>query len=354
MSGTAAVAGLDGLLGTADAAGVPELRAQLAELLGGATGEAQLVDARMIWRSRVYRVRFQTGGALRSLVLKRLPPDRAHREQLVLRRWLPHVGLEAHGSPLRGVAAARGGECVWHVYDDLGGSTLDTPAPDREHVRAAVELVARVHTSFAASGLLGECRQFGVDLGLRFLAAGVADAIRALEAIRRRHADLDGAPRHLLERLLERLHGLRAAAPERTRLLAACGGPETLLHGDLWTSNIFVLPGAQGAHVRLIDWDHAGVGHASYDLSALLLRFPARERAWILESYAASVAAQGLRLPDRGTLNVLFETAETARLVNCVLWPAIAYLDTRAGWAEERLAEVEKWFDMLQPVLPDS
>src|SRR5439155_1119908 len=76
------------------------------------------------------------------------------------------------------------------------------------------------------------------------------------------------------ERLLERLVGLRADAARRAQVFEQAGGPDTLLHGDLWTINAFVAPTAGGLRAQLVDWDRVGVGPFSYDLSAFLLRVP--------------------------------------------------------------------------------
>lgn len=361
--------GLQRLLQDGDPSGVQELRVLLHSLLGES---AELLEERMIWRARVYRVRIRTENGVRSLILKRLPPDRAFREQCVLRQWLPRLGLAEHGSPLVGVAAATNGETVWHVYDDLGESTLDrrmelplvsadSLLPAQDETLAAVELVARLHTSFADCGFLGEVRQYGLDLGLPFLRGALTDARNALQAGRDRFPGSDAAARHTLASLLERLQALHAEEPERMRQLAEHGGVETFLHGDLWTCNVVVLPGCttpaaaeanDALHVRLIDWDHAGVGYVSYDLSAFLLRFPLERREGVLEAYADAVSRAGWGLPEPLVLNALFDTAERARLVSSVLWPALAYRESGADWALEQLAEVERWFDALNPVLP--
>jgi Ser/Thr protein kinase RdoA (MazF antagonist) len=139
--------------------------------------------------------------------------------------------------------------------------------------------------------------------------------------------------------------------PYRVQALAELGGPETLLHGDLWISNIFVLPTPNGLQARLIDWDRVGVGPVSYDLSTFLLRFPAHHRLWILDLYRESVGAVGWRLPSARDLNLLFDTAECARFANYVIWPAIALLKDRAEWGFDELAAVEQWFETLEPVL---
>jgi hypothetical protein len=50
-------------------------------------------------------------------------------------------------------------------------------------------------------------------------------------------------------------------------------------------------------------------------------------------------------------LNLLFETAEQARLANSVIWPALAAWETQAEWAFERLATIDEWFGAQVPVL---
>src|ERR1043166_8867641 len=151
---------------------------------------------------------------------------------------------------------------------------------------------------------------------------------------------LEPPPEHraVCERLLERLSKLRAELPRRAEAMGELGGPETLLHGDLWAINVFVIPtGAPVCqteepalsrsgqwHARLIDWDHAAVGPATYDLSTFLLRFPVSERQEILNLYRGALSLVGWRLPSDQDLNALFETHEYARFANRIIWPAIA------------------------------
>ena len=115
-----------------------------------------------------------------------------------------------------------------------------------------------------------------------------------------------------------------------------------------------MLPGANGPQARLIDWDHAAVGPISYDLSTFLLRFPRERRPWILDLYRQSVARAGWRLPTAEDLNLLFETAELARFANRVIWPALAIANDGAEWGFDELSEVERWFEDLEPVLPEA
>jgi hypothetical protein len=284
-------------------------------------------------------------------VVKRLAPEVARRNALVLSRWLPAVGLGQNGPVLLGAAAEPSGAQVWHVYEDHGEWGLGVTTPAAERVEAAVRTIAELHVRFAGHALLGECRLWGGDLGIHFYTSSAQDALRALVALKppAHHSPEDLA---LRDRLVLRLESLLEEAPRRAGLLADWGGPETLLHGDLWTKNVFVLPGREGLEVRLIDWDHASVGPVSYDLSTFLYRFPRHERAWIFDAYRRIVSARGWRLPASETWNQLSETAELARISNRLIWPALALLDGDGRWGWEELREVERWFEALEPLLP--
>jgi hypothetical protein len=332
------IEGLDNVLEGTGLPGVGELRELLRELLLGNAREGRLIDQQSLQKrpQRVFRLRFDMDGETHSVVVKRLKPEIELRNRWVARRWLPAIGLSNCGPPLLGVAAARSGLCVWHVYEDLGDHELDPHALDRQRVAAAVDLIAKIHTRFAGHALLGEVRLHGGDLGIHFYDTNVRDAIAALEPLR-------GTA--VRDRLLERLYKLRDELPERADALAKWAGQETLLHGDLWAINVFVLPDQR---VRLIDWDHAAVGPATYDLSTFLLRFPAEHRPWVLELYRNA----GCRLPGQRELNFLFETHEYARFANRIIWPAIAMGIDNADWGVEELNEIERWFEAFKPVLP--
>jgi len=242
---------------------------------------------------------------------------------------------------------------VWHVYEDIGEEAVDAAHPDPARVSAVVDLIAELHIRAAGHALLPECRHFCGDLGAPFFAANVRDAIARLEGLVPPLVEPTPEQEALRGRLLIRLYRLREELPGRVQMLETFGGPETLLHGDLWTTNTFVATTSDGLVARLIDWDHAAVGPASYDLSTFLYRFPKRERPWILEAYRRRVADGGRRLPPDRELNLLFETAEYARYANRVIWPAAAILEQNAAWGWEQLTEVERWFDALELALPD-
>ena len=342
------IEGLDRVLEGSAQPGVVELRRLLADLLGGADADGRLIEQETLkphaWR--VVRLRFAFDGHIRAVVAKRLKPHIGRRTELLARRWLPAVGLADSGPPLLASVAESSGRSVWHLYDDLGCDELDAQHIDRARVIAATELIARIHTRFAGHALLGEIRLHGGDLGVHFYESNVRDAIYALSACRGNAEQQD-----VRDRLLKRLYALRDDLPYRARRLSERGGPETLLHGDLWTINIFVGHATGGLRARLIDWDHAAVGPVSYDLSTFLLRLPREHRSWVLNAYRQQLATAGWSLPDDRELNALFETAEYARFANRIIWPAIAIAEDKQPWGWEALSEIDEWFEHFEPVL---
>jgi hypothetical protein len=250
------------------------------------------------------------------------------------------------------VAAERSGRCVWHLYEDLGERTLAAGDADPSQVAAAVAVIAQLHTRSAGHPLLPEWRVYGGDLGIAYYTANVRDAIGSLEALHSPAAELSPDRVALRDGLLERLYKLLDEQPYRAQVMAELGGPEVLLHGDLWTTNVLLCPTGNGLRARLIDWDHAGVGPISYDLSTFLYRFPPAARHWILDLYQDAVARVGWRLPSALELNLLFDTAEQARLANRVMWAALALWKDRVEWGFDELAAFAHYLDVVTPVLP--
>lgn len=327
------------------------LRDALARLLGP---EARLVGCERL-AAMVRRLRFQTGSSRRSLVVKRLDPVAAQRNRMLTERWLPAVGLEELGPGLLASAADPHARSGWQVYRDWGGPGLDGHLEDGRRPRAAARAIAELHLRFADHALLGECRCWGGDRGLGFYSSSARDALRALEALTPAVAELSDRTEAARHRLLAQLQQLLDEEGERGRALEELGGPETLVHGDLWPKNIFVLDGGDRLRVRLIDWDRAGVARFPYDLSTFLIRVPAAQRPGIFEEYRDAVGAGGWRLPEDDVLNGLFDTAERARLANLVVWSALPLLrdeEKLRAWALGTLEDASSWLDALEPVLP--
>jgi hypothetical protein len=336
--------------------GAPELCAALEGLLGGCSVRGRLVAAGRVRRDRVMRIGIEVDGQLRSLIVKRFPPDRARRERDAIERWLPALGLEKQGPPLLATAGDHSGRFAWFAYEDLGDCTLAERSTDPQATQAAVELVAALHARSSEHPLLAEVRSLGGDLGIAFSAASVRDATRALRALAATPS-LTPPQRGLCARLLERIDALRAEQGARGELLAECGGSETLLHGDLWTINVLVRSVAGGLETRLIDWDHAGVGPVSYDLSAFLMGFPPEARDPLLSRYRECYEQSSdttPRWPSRAEWNGLFDSAERARLANAVVWRTLGALDGHVAWALDELAWYDAAFAALGPVLPDA
>ena len=327
--------------------------AELLPLLAGALEtrtEEIVIASRWTLKKNVLRLALEVEGRPLSVVVKGLAPEIGRRNRLVSERWLPAAGLADAAPSVLGILTGPDAALVWLVCEEVGTRTLAAPERDPARVAAAVALIARLHRSFADHALLGEVRLWGGDLGTAFHSGNLRDSIRAIEALLPQ-ASTSTVRSALCERLLQRLRRLLCDAPRRAAVMERVGGPETLLHGDLWLENLVEDP-RDGSAIRLIDWDHAGVGPALYDVSTFLFRFAPGERRALWELYRRELGPGPWNLPDEPELNLLCETAEHARIANLLIWPALAALrgDEDAGF--EQLAYVEGWFDELGPALP--
>jgi phosphotransferase family enzyme len=329
--------------------GAAELYDFLRELLDGDDPADRVRSLRRL-KARVFRL--EAEAPWRSIVLKRLEPSVAQRNRLIAERWLPALGLGDRCARLLGTAADRRGACVWHAYEDLGDETL-AERLDPERIAATVDFIAAMHTRAAHHPVVPDARRYVGSLGIQYFTANLGDAIAALEQLAGAGIETPSQYAGLPERLLERLVALRADTPRRAQIFDHAAGPDTLLHGDLWTINVFVVATAEGLRARLVDWDRMGVGPFSYDLSTFLFRFPPAERSGILERYRDAVAGAGCHVASPSELEVLFDTAERARYANRVIWPVQALMHERADWAFPELAEVERWFEAFEPALQD-
>jgi hypothetical protein len=302
-------------------------------------------------KTSVQRLHVELDGAERVLVVKWSNALTARRNWLVARRWLPAVGLEDRGPPLLAIVGEPTCEGAWQVYDDLGGRPLSSERPVEGEVEAAVDAIARVHTAFAEHPLLRECRHWGGDRGIYFYSANLRDAVIALRSL-----DLDrlpGDPLGARDALLERIDQLKGQESERAQVLDVSGGPETLVHGDLWPTNLVIAANGDATRVRLIDWDEAAVGPIGFDLSTFLLRFEPSHRRSILEAYRRAVGRlAGWDLPGERDLNLIFETAAYGRLASLLVWSVAAVGEGESDWLPERLTAMVEWLDAVSPVLP--
>jgi hypothetical protein len=331
--------------------GLTALHGVLADLLDESRTVGRVTAEHCLKTDKVYRLEFEIDGRRRSLIARGTNSARAERNRLVVTRWLPAVGMGRYGAALLGIGSDQEAQWIWQVYQDLGDQRLDAN-PERGRVEATVDVFARLHVRFADHPLLAECRMYGKDMGMTYFLANVRDAIHGLEYFQPQPSiDTEKSALAVRDRLLSRLYGLLEEGPDRTRVAAELGGPETMLHGDLFPKNVLTVSAEGGLQPTLIDWDATGVGPLTYDLSTFLYRSPAEHRPWILDRYEQSVAPLGWRVPSIGDLNLMLETAELSRIANSLVWVCVAALDTQADWILERMAEIERWFEAVEPAI---
>lgn len=345
------IEGLKSLLENKNQQGIVELQAVLQDLLGKDVNGRLLAEEKLL-RSRVYRLKFEIEGSVKSFVVKRLSPAKGQLERTAVERWLPHAGLETSAPPLIAAAAEKTGKCIWHIYDDLGDCSLTNYLQDTAIVREAIKLLARVHTSFVDHVFLSECRLLGENYDINFFSTCVKEAYRTLEIAKRNTDDGHTIGLSIIDSLLQRLSKLYDNRAFYEVVMKEYNGPETLLHGDLWTTNFLIQRNSDNIHILLIDWDHIGAGPIYYDLSTFLMRFELKDRAGIVDLYQEAIGFTNWQLPGFEILNALFETSEYARLANATIWPAIAAAESQAEWAFDGLKEIDGWFEDMQPVLP--
>lgn len=341
------VEGLDALLTDQDHTGIVGLRTSISELISNQYGSGRLILQEQI-KPRVLRLHFDLGAKVLVLVLKCMEGRVARRNELVARRWLPAGGLAEMGPPLLRTVGTPEGTWVWHIYSDLGSWSLAADRGSPQRVTAAVRLIAEIHKRFIDHPYMAEFRLYGGDLGAPFVESNLRDAMIALESITKDHK-VKASNWTVIGRLLERLSAIMGELPSRLKMLKELAGPETLLHGDLWLENVFVLPDGR---VRLIDWDHAAAGPLAYDISTFILRFPLMQRSELFDLYQQAVYETGWQIPTHEELNTIFETCEYARYACQMIWPAIALWESGASWAVEELEEIERWFQAWKAVLP--
>jgi Phosphotransferase enzyme family len=340
------IEGLDALLVDQNQPGVSGLGNHLNEFISEHYGSGQLMLQEKI-KSNVYRLHFELEDNILTLILKCMEGRIAQRSDLVARRWLPLVGLTEAGPPLLTTVGTPDGQSVWHIYEDLGPQSLADTMDNAQAVAATVRFIADFHKRFIDHPYMAEFRLYGGDLGNHFVESNLRDAILSLEAITK-YRETKENDWTVVGRLLERLSALAREIPSQQKMMKELSGPETLLHGDLWPSNVFVLPDGQ---VRLIDWDRAGAGPIAYDLSTFILRFPSKQRHRVMEVYR-EVNATNWEIPDYKDLNLVFETFEYARYACLMIWPAIALGESGVAWALEQLEEIERWFNAWEPIFP--
>lgn len=118
-----------------------------------------------------------------------------------------------------------------------------------------------------------------------------------------------------------------------TRALAGYDGvvtelaalPRTLVHGELYPSNVLVAPDGGGQRVCPVDWEMAGIGPGLLDLAALVggweaSGWPESDRARLVRAYAEAAGA------------ALAGSDLSADLARCRLHLALQWIGWADGW----------------------
>jgi hypothetical protein len=100
---------------------------------------------------------------------------------------------------------------------------------------------------------------------------------------------------------LDGIGGLVASLPERLRRIAACGMPDTLVHGDLHAGNVRVGP----PEPVIIDWGDACLSHPAYDILRLTADLPEHEATNVCEEWIARWRVTAPGSDPRGALELM-------------------------------------------------
>jgi aminoglycoside phosphotransferase (APT) family kinase protein len=120
--------------------------------------------------------------------------------------------------------------------------------------------------------LLVELQRSSIGQVEQLLAIGLPDwrgpalAVAIADVVDRTDRELDAKDRAILATFVDGL-------PARLEQVAACGLPDTLVHGDFHPGNTR----GTGDSVTLLDWGDSGVGHPLLDQSAFFDRVPPEE-----------------------------------------------------------------------------
>ena len=310
------------------------LREALVETFGKA---AQQLRAEKL-DGRAYRVKLEASEH-RSVVLKIFRVPRARRNELVLHRWLPAVGLSDLAPRLLAVAPAPDESSVWHVYEDCGDVTL-ADRQDPGSIRSGLRAIARVHAAFVEHPLLEEITTQGKPPGNYFF-----DTPELHESVRASVERLNGSHDVPRSDTIAKLADCLAALAPLFANSAPISGPQTLLHGDLYPSNIVVSNGAhdEGRAARLIDWDRVGIGPFIFDLAFIVGELPPESRQLALNAYRESMEAHLPRWPTPREWQQQFKRVRMGRIVRAIATYVGLFENGNGQYAIEKFEESLSW-----------
>ena len=167
-------------------------------------------------------------------------------------------------------------DAVPALLGHAGGRVLLVDVPGEDHYFAPTDVLRQmvpllVSMQVAAVGRVEDLLATGA---FDWRAPGFDDM--AADVVERTADQLDAGTRAALS-------GLLAGLPGRHSAIAACGIPDTLVHGDFHPGNV------RGDNTRLVilDWGDSGVGHPLLDQAAFLERVPAQDRHLVMADWSA-------------------------------------------------------------------
>lgn len=291
---------------------------------------------------RVHRIDALTGGRRRRAFVKRSRADRARRNELVLTRWLPVAGLEELVPRLLGTVPGHA-DTVWAAYEDCGDMTL-AGISDRQMAIEALDALGRLHAAFVVSPLLQDIARAGkpVDQYVFDSAAQLASVQSRLGALGR-----SGVP-HPVREMLAALEAALSNFADALRLPAPNYGPMSLLHGDLYASNVVIdvqQSAGQARRVRIVDWDRAGAGPIAFDLAFLIGDIAPQWRRDSLLAYERRMQCHLSPWPSQEAWQQRFHRIALGRMVRAVSTCLDLADQGQQDYAMVKLAEARTWLE---------
>jgi aminoglycoside phosphotransferase (APT) family kinase protein len=208
-------------------------------------------------RSLYYLVGLAPGGA--SVFAKRAVAPRTVIERTIYEDVLPLLPLSAprfYGSWLDGPHG-------WLFVEDVGEDRYSERDP--EHLALAARWVATLHVAATQIAAAGSLPRGGPERYLTHLRTGREKIIRNLRLWRfpRDEAELLTALLSLCDAIEARWERVQEASD---------GAPSTIVHGDFRAKNAYLRRNGGGLSLLPIDWETAGWGPPSPDLTRIDLR----------------------------------------------------------------------------------
>ena len=171
---------------------------------------------------------------------------------------------------------------------------------------------------------------------------GREDELRALGCLMEHDAAYYEMVIRAARRNLE-LAGAMAALPRFDNVMGQFAGliahvvrqPRTLVHGDLFASNVMVQPGQR---IRAVDWESAAVGLGAWDLARLLDGWGAK-MAPVLSAYLEELDGSGGRELDRKVFERTFAYCKVLNVLWHLRWSVDVCRDT--PFVEREVAKLE-------------